>query len=216
MVRLPLSTFGRAAAASGYAVSKVPYHLDFRGLPVRSEVDRLPGCHTSTIGDRGMTPAHQAAAPNDRLPRLSARLLALLPAIGKALASSHYSPTSVPGRPLRPCGACRAPSGLLLWRCDASPPTVPSGRSLPVPACTERPGGASADRLPLFQLPPGRPLCAGASSGPGPQPHRGVPVLRCAAVGQPSPGRWRPMGADWRPTAEGPQALDTIRPALRC
>ncbi len=79
--RRPLSTFGRAAAASGYAVSKVLYHLEFQGLSPRAEVDRLPGS-VSAVVDRAMTPAHQAAAPNARLPGLSARLVPLPPALG--------------------------------------------------------------------------------------------------------------------------------------
>jgi hypothetical protein len=48
VARLPLSTFGRAAAASGYAVSKVLYHLEFQGLPARAEFDRLPSLPSST------------------------------------------------------------------------------------------------------------------------------------------------------------------------
>jgi hypothetical protein len=89
----PLSTFGRTAAASEYAVSKVLYHLEFQGLPARAEVDRLLGS-VSAVVDRAMTPAHQAAAPNARLPSPRLWLLA-------ALASSRPPP------PPRPCPAGR-------------------------------------------------------------------------------------------------------------
>ena len=81
VARLPLTTFGLAAAASAYALSKALYHMEFQGLPPRAEMARLLGL-TAAVVDRKMSPAMHAATPSARLVGVSLEVLALPPAVG--------------------------------------------------------------------------------------------------------------------------------------
>lgn len=78
---LPLSVFGRAFAAGGYALSRVLYHMEFQGLPSRSALNPLLAS-TAAVVDRRLTPAQHAAAPRSRLVGVGVTLLALPPALG--------------------------------------------------------------------------------------------------------------------------------------
>jgi len=70
LARLPLSIFGRAAAAAGYGVPKLLFQAEFAGLPTAtaSSLDTL----TTKLVDRGM-------APSDRQPHLPGVPSSLLP-----------------------------------------------------------------------------------------------------------------------------------------
>jgi hypothetical protein len=78
---LPLSAFGRAFAASGYAISRVLYHMEFVGFPPPGLRAALQA-NTAAIVDRRCPPAaHQARA--NRVPAGAGLLyLALPPSAG--------------------------------------------------------------------------------------------------------------------------------------
>ena len=54
-VCMPVSMFGRAAAASAYALGKVLYHLEFAGLPSETAVKALLG-QVAAVVDRPSMP----------------------------------------------------------------------------------------------------------------------------------------------------------------
>ena len=78
---LPLSAFGRAFAASGYALSRVLYHLEFGGLPAAAALQQLHRTVAALV-DRAQSPAAYQAAPLARLPGVPAACLPVPPVLG--------------------------------------------------------------------------------------------------------------------------------------
>ncbi|PNH10480.1 hypothetical protein TSOC_002792, partial [Tetrabaena socialis] len=78
---LPLSTFGRAFAASGYALSRSLYHAEFAGLPTGPQLNRLRQTTTALV-DRALSPAAYTANPHARLVGVGAACMPPPPALG--------------------------------------------------------------------------------------------------------------------------------------
>ncbi|PNH08850.1 hypothetical protein TSOC_004573 [Tetrabaena socialis] len=81
VARLPLSTFGRAFAASGYALSRSLYHAEFAGLPTGPQLNRLRQTTTALV-DRALSPAAYTANPHARLVGVGAACMPAPPALG--------------------------------------------------------------------------------------------------------------------------------------
>jgi exonuclease III len=73
---MSLSTFGRAAAVSGYALSKALYKLEFEGIPSDGSLEKIISNATALV-DRGISPAAYSNNPHARLPGVSNAILSL-------------------------------------------------------------------------------------------------------------------------------------------
>ena len=73
---MPLSTFGRAAAVSGYALSKTLYKLEFDGIPTDGSLEIVAG-NAAALVDRGISPAAYRNNLHARLPGVSSAILSL-------------------------------------------------------------------------------------------------------------------------------------------
>lgn len=79
---MPVSMFGRASAASAYALIKVLYNLEFTGLPEpRAPVGALLK-RVAVVVDRCMTPAQYDARASARLPGVPLDVMHLPPVCG--------------------------------------------------------------------------------------------------------------------------------------
>ncbi|PNH10273.1 Transposon TX1 uncharacterized protein [Tetrabaena socialis] len=89
VARLPLSTFGRAFAASGYALGRSLYHAEFAGLPMGPQLNWLRQT-TAALVDRALSPAAYTANPHARLVGVGAACMPAPPPRSTALASCHW------------------------------------------------------------------------------------------------------------------------------
>jgi hypothetical protein len=76
--RLPLSVFGRAAAASAYGLSRIFYYAEFMGLPPAAALQRLGGAVAALV-DRRVTPAAYAAQPRAALTGIPSKCMPVHP-----------------------------------------------------------------------------------------------------------------------------------------
>ena len=80
LARLPLSAFGRAAAAAGYGVSTILYKAELSDVPLHI-VDQLRAMTTKLV-DKGLAPSASHMRPGYRLPGIRSDLLPGHPSLG--------------------------------------------------------------------------------------------------------------------------------------